>query len=99
MKKAIVSACAVLVLAGGLALARPMKVITLQNSCISSWQCPRGEFCETPVGACRGRGVCAGPRHFCLAGAPKICGCDHRTHRNYCVAQASRVSVLHTGAC
>jgi hypothetical protein len=98
-RSAIVLACAGIVLAGGLALARPMKVITEPNSCTGSWQCPSGMFCQTPVGACWRRGVCAGSRQFCIAGAPKICGCDHRTYRNDCAAKASRVNVLHTGAC
>ncbi len=67
--------------------------------CFSDFECPAGQYCEKPVGACRGAGFCATPPEGCITLWDPVCGCDGNTYGNACEAAAARVNVASEGEC
>jgi len=71
-------------------------------TCVSSDSCPEGEYCELSAGGTcgeHGRGTCERVRDDCYGGIEVVCGCDGRTYRNPCEAQAAGASVAQAGVC
>ena len=70
--------------------------------CAESADCPRGQYCDTPVdGACGDAsvdGTCVPMPDACIEIYDPVCGCDGATYGNRCNAQTQRVDVQHVGA-
>jgi len=67
-------------------------------------QCPVGQFCELPEGACRQRmasipGFCTRIPAACTSELNEVCGCDGATYGTACMAKGNGASVLHDGPC
>ncbi len=67
--------------------------------CFSDFECPPEKYCEKPMGACRGAGLCATPPEACITLWDPVCGCDGNTYGNACEAAAARVNVESKGPC
>jgi hypothetical protein len=65
--------------------------------------CAAGEFCDFPLkhncGYTDAGGYCRRIPKVCTREYRPVCGCDRKTYANACMANASRVSVLHAGRC
>lgn len=70
--------------------------------CTTSADCPMGEWCQTPRGACGGPGTCvppAPPGWSCPDPGPPVCGCDGVTYGCDAMAISLGVNVASDGAC
>lgn len=75
------------------------------GSCVSDADCGGDQYCHYEPGACAGSGDGLGecraipPESACTLEQPPVCGCDGVTYGCEADANASGVSVLHSGAC
>ncbi len=74
----------------------------------AGFSCAANEFCNYEVAAgglgCEnipvdGTGVCESKPSACTRELAPVCGCDHATYDNACLAHAKGISVLHSGPC
>ncbi len=70
--------------------------------------CAEHEFCNYALEAggmgcdavlADGTGVCESKPEACTDELAPVCGCDHVTYGNACLAHAKGISVLHSGPC
>jgi hypothetical protein len=69
---------------------------------IAGLTCAPGSFCIYPDGTCGvadQAGTCNSPAFLCFEIYAPVCGCDHHTYANECVAHRDGVSIAHRGAC
>jgi len=67
------------------------------------FQCPNGQFCQFPTGACTGLhgqpGTCTRKPIICPKIFLPVCGCNGKTYANDCQRQHAGVSLRHKGRC
>jgi hypothetical protein len=67
------------------------------------FQCPTGQFCQFPTGACTGLhghpGTCTKKPVICPKIFLPVCGCNGKTYGNDCERRAAGVSLRHPGKC
>jgi hypothetical protein len=63
-------------------------------------KCPMGEYCRIPPPQFPDKsGVCRPRPQICTQQYDPVCGVNHRTYGNACMAAAAGVSVAHAGRC
>jgi hypothetical protein len=68
--------------------------------CKTNAQCGKKEYCAKEVGACKGEGQCkARPATCPMDVVDPVCGCNHKTYNNDCLASKAGVNVDHKGKC
>ncbi len=68
----------------------------------AQFACPSHSFCNLSQEDCGGidhKGVCKKIPHDCSIEDKPVCGCNHKTYTNKCIANASKVSIAHQGKC
>ena len=68
----------------------------------AQFACPTDSFCDLGKENCGGidhKGICKKIPHNCDNEKKPVCGCNHKTYTNQCIANASKVSVAHQGTC
>src|SRR5438477_519650 len=99
----LLGASAVLLLAAGCGdssnVDAPDLPATIGSACNANGDCAAGAFCEFPVAACRGPGVCVAQPAACGAGSFALCGCDQSNYLSECLRQKAAASKLHDGIC
>jgi hypothetical protein len=83
----------------GIGDSTPDLSLAIGSPCSAASTCPAGSFCEFPVGACGGDGVCAAQPASCGPASAAMCGCDQNNYYNECQRQKAGVSKLHDGTC
>jgi hypothetical protein len=62
--------------------------------------CPKGDYCRiAPPQAPDKMGVCRPRPQICAMNYAPVCGVNHRTYSNACMAAAAGVNVAHAGKC
>jgi len=81
------------------------------SGCTSDADCPDGQFCESPTGACpalapeptevpiAARGECQVIPASCLGSDALVCGCDGKTYTNDCERRKAGVARAALGGC
>jgi hypothetical protein len=93
--------------AAGVSLAHPgpCEGMICGGPLMRPFDCPAGQFCELPAGACDKNvtGRCAAQPETCpkrpITAADAVCGCDGKTYGDDCERQMAGVSLAHPGAC
>ena len=77
-------------------------VPTFTGSCMTSADCPSGDFCDFPDDDCGvwgNPGVCTALPQFCIDGGPGVCGCSGVYALNGCKVQEAGTDVNVYGGC
>lgn len=61
--------------------------------------CPANQYCAPAAGSCGGPGICLLQPSSCPRDVWPVCGCDHHTYDNGCLAVAAGVPVDYQGSC
>jgi len=67
--------------------------------CLDNSDCPKGFYCEKPIGSCEGAGTCAVKPDVCIYLYDPVCGCDGITYSNAMCAAVAGVSINYHGPC
>jgi hypothetical protein len=69
------------------------------KACKTNKQCGKGMWCAKENGKCKEEGTCKQKPTICPEVVAPVCGCNHKTYNNECMAQRAGVNVSHTGKC
>jgi hypothetical protein len=69
------------------------------KSCTVNKQCRGKQYCAKAAGDCKGKGECKTRPDVCTEIYKPVCGCNHKTYSNECVAAAAGVNVASEGPC
>lgn len=77
------------------------EIILLDAGCMDNTDCGKSEYCKKQEGACFDSGKCVARPTSCPTPVVKdpVCGCDHRTYPNACLAAMAGVNVDYAGPC
>ncbi len=67
--------------------------------CLTSKQCPKGEYCATEDGECGREGVCTPTPEACDRTRDPVCSCNGKDFRNPCEAAKLHENIDHAGPC
>jgi hypothetical protein len=70
------------------------------KTCRINGNCWKPAYCAKEEGTCKGQGVCKAKPETCPADLVEpVCGCNHKTYNNECLAAKAGMNVLHKGKC
>lgn len=79
--------------------AAPAPAPPTGKDCTANGQCKGKQYCAKAAGDCKGKGECKARPDVCTEIYKPVCGCNHKTYSNECVAAAAGVNVASEGAC
>lgn len=69
------------------------------KTCRINGNCWKPAYCAKDMGTCKGQGVCKAKPEVCPEVVDPVCGCNHKTYNNDCLAAKAGQNVIHKGEC